>query len=113
MPDMPDMSSRLLLMSGRELTPCRIFCPAGFNTQRMSDKQTKNDHCYLPVINWENCLTGVQNVWQIVEDKIIFAITGFSLQTANRRVVCILGVLALWGAKTIIYGAIINHKLWP
>ena len=27
-------------------------------------------------------------------------------------VICILGVLALWGAFAIIYGAI-NHKLWP
>ena len=30
---------------------------------------------------------------------------------ALRLVVCKLGVLALWGAFAIIYGAI-NHKLW-
>ncbi len=81
---MPDMSGRLLLMSGRELRPCRTFCPAGFNTHRMSNNETKNDHCYLPFINWENCLTGVQNVRQSAEGlpdtlsgtpKIFFAIT--------------------------------------
>ncbi len=34
--DIPDMSGRLLLMSDRELKHCRTFCPAGFNTQKMS-----------------------------------------------------------------------------
>ena len=81
---MPDMSGRLLLMSGRGLRPCRTFCPAGFNPHKMSDKANKNDHWYLPVINWEKCLTGTQHVRQIVEGlpdilsgtpEIIFAIT--------------------------------------
>ncbi len=84
MPDMPDMSGRLLLMSGRELIPCRTFCPAGFNTHKMSERKNKNDHCYEPVINWEKCLAGAQNVRQSAEGlldilsgtpKIIFAIT--------------------------------------
>ncbi len=35
MPDMPDMSVRVLLMSGKGLWPCRIFCPAGFNICRL------------------------------------------------------------------------------
>ena len=64
--NMPDMSSRLLLMSGRELRPCRTFCPAGFNTHKMSDKEKKNDHWYLPVINWGICLTGAKNVQHFV-----------------------------------------------
>ncbi len=81
---MPDMSGRLLLMSGRELRPCRTFSPAGFNTHKMSDKDNKNYHWYLPVIGWGKCLTGFQNVRQNVEDlpdilsgmlEIIFAIT--------------------------------------
>ncbi len=85
MPDMPDMSGRLLLMSGRELRPCRTFCPAGFNTHKMSDKDNMNVHWYLPVINWRKCPTGSQNVRQSAEGlpdtlsgtpKIIFAITG-------------------------------------
>ncbi len=84
MPDMLDMSGRLLLMSGRELRPCRTFCPAGFNKHKMSDKENKNDHWYLPYINWQKCLTGAKNVWQTTEGlpdilsgtpKIIFAIT--------------------------------------
>ncbi len=50
---MLDMPGRLLWMSGRELRFCRTFCLVGFNTHRMSDKETKNDHCYLRVINWE------------------------------------------------------------
>ncbi len=84
MPDMPDMSGRLLLMSGRELRPCRTFCPAGLNTHKMFDKENKNDHWRLPVIIWEECLTGAQNVRQSAEGlpdilsstpEIIFAIT--------------------------------------
>ncbi len=35
---MPD----IMLMSGRELRPCRTFCPAEFNTHKMSDKENKN-----------------------------------------------------------------------
>ncbi len=50
---MPDVSSRLLLMANRELRPCWTFCPAGFNTNEVSDKENKNDHWYLPGINWE------------------------------------------------------------
>ncbi len=46
---------------------CRTFYPAGFNTHKMSDKENKNDQGYLPVINWEKCLTGVQNVRQGAE----------------------------------------------
>ncbi len=42
MPDMPDMSGRLLLMSGRGLQHCRTFCPAGFNIRKMSHKGDKN-----------------------------------------------------------------------
>ncbi len=56
---MPDMSSRLLLMSGREERHCRTFCPAG---HKMSDKENKNCYGYLPVSNWGKCLTGAQNV---------------------------------------------------
>ncbi len=44
--DMPDMSGRLLLMSGRELRPCQTFCQAGFNTHKMSDKENKDDLWY-------------------------------------------------------------------
>ena len=50
---MPDVSSRLLLMANRELRPCWTFCPAAFNTNKVSDKGNKNDHWYLPGINWE------------------------------------------------------------
>ena len=51
--DMPDMSGRLLLMSGRGLRHCRTFCPAGFNTQKMSGKGDKN------------CRSSTEkNVWQ-------------------------------------------------
>ncbi len=32
--NMPDMSGRLLLMSDRELTPCRTFCPARSNKHK-------------------------------------------------------------------------------
>ncbi len=83
-PNMPDMSGRLLLMSNRELRHCRTFCPAVFNTHKMSDKENENDHWYLPVINWEKCLTGVQNVRQSARGlrdrmsgtpEIIFAIS--------------------------------------
>ena len=67
---MPDMSGRLLLMSGRRHRPCRTFCPAGFNAHK--------------VINWGKCPTGAQNVRQGAEGlpdilsgmpEIIFAIT--------------------------------------
>ncbi len=83
MPDMPDMSGRLLLMSGRELRPCRTFCPAGFTKHKMCDKENKNVDWYLPEINWQKCLTGAQNVRQTTEGlpilsgtpEIIFAIT--------------------------------------
>ncbi len=82
--NMSDMSGRPLLMSGRELRPCRTFCPAGFNTPKMPDKENKNDHWYLPVINWEKSLTWAQNVRQSAQGlpdilsgtpEIIFAIT--------------------------------------
>ncbi len=56
------MSGRLLLMSSRELSPCRTFCPSEFNAHKMSDEENKNDHWYLPVINWEKCLTVPQKV---------------------------------------------------
>ena len=78
------MSGRLMLMSSRELRPCRTFCPAEFNTHKMSDKENKNDQLYLPVINWGKCLTAAQNVRQGAEGlpdilsgtpEIIFAIT--------------------------------------
>ena len=81
---MPDMSGRLLLMSGRELRLCQTFCPAGLNTHKMFDKEYENNHCYLAVINWEECLTGAQNVRQSAEGlpdilsgtpEIIFATT--------------------------------------
>ncbi len=58
---------RLLLMSGRELRPCRRFCPEEFNVHRMPDKENNNDHCYLSLINWENSLTFAQNVPQSTE----------------------------------------------
>ncbi len=85
--NMPDMSGRLLLMSGRELIPCWTFCPAGFNQHNVwqsRDKEKENDHWYLPVVNWEKCLTGTLNVRQHVEGlldilsgtpEIIFTIT--------------------------------------
>ncbi len=66
MPDMLDMSGRLLLMSGRELISCQTFCPAGFNQHKMSDKVNENDHWYLAVVNWEKCLVATQNVRQRV-----------------------------------------------
>ncbi len=84
MPDMLDMSCRLLVLSDRELRPCRTFCPAGFKTHTISDKENKNDHRYLPVINCEKCLTAAQNVRHSADDlpdilsgtsEIIFAIT--------------------------------------
>ncbi len=50
MPDMPEMY-------GRELRPCRTFCPAGFNTHKISDKENKNDHDIY------HSSTG-KNVWQ-------------------------------------------------
>ena len=85
MPDMPDMSGKLLVMSGRELRPCRTFCPAGFEAHTISDKENKNDHRYLPGINCVKCLTGAQNVRHSTDGlpdissgtpEIIFAITG-------------------------------------
>ncbi len=36
----------------------------GFETHTISDKENKNDHRYLPVINCEKCMTGAQNVRQ-------------------------------------------------
>ncbi len=82
--NMPDLSGRLLLMSGRELIPCWTFCPACCNTHKMSDNKGKDHHWYWPVINWEKCLTWAQNVRQSAEGlpdilsgmlEIIFAIT--------------------------------------
>ncbi len=58
--NMPDMSDRLVLMSDRELRPCRTLCPAGFNTHKISHKEIKKDHWHLQVINWEN-------VWQVLK----------------------------------------------
>ena len=87
---MPDMSGRLILMSGRELRPCRTFCPAGFNSHKMSDKKNKNDPRHLPAINWEKSLTGAQNVRQssaglsdifFFFSKIIFVITDYNSTT--------------------------------
>ena len=57
---MPDMSSRLLLMSGRELRPCRTFCPAGFNKHKMPYKVNKNDQWYLPGISCKNVWQGLK-----------------------------------------------------
>ncbi len=37
--NMPDMSGRLLLMSGRGLKHCQTFCTAWFNTRKMFSKQ--------------------------------------------------------------------------
>ncbi len=71
--NMPDMSGRVLLMSGKGLWPCRTFCPAGFNICRLWIE--KND--------WH----GDQNVRQSFEDlpdilsgrpEIIFARTASS-----------------------------------
>ena len=70
MPDMPDMSGRVLLMSGKGLRPCRTFCPAGFNICQLSPEK--------------NVWHGDQNVRQSSEDlpdilsgrpEIIFART--------------------------------------
>ncbi len=92
MPDMPDKSGRVLLMSGRQVRACRTFCPAGFNTHKMSDKGNKNCFLYLPVINWEKCLTGVQNVRKGAESvpdilsgtlEINFAITVYNVMIGN------------------------------
>ncbi len=55
--NMPDIS-------GRNPRHCQRFCPAGLNTHKMSEKENKNDHWYLPDINWEKCLTVAQNVRQ-------------------------------------------------
>ncbi len=47
----------------------------------MSDNETKKDRYYLPVINCENCLTGVQNVRQSAEGLLdIFVITVLCLK---------------------------------
>ncbi len=76
MPDMPDMSSRVLLMSSKGLSPCRTFCPAGFNICRLSVAK--------------NVWHGDQNVRQSIEDlpdilsgthEIIFARTVLSTAT--------------------------------
>ncbi len=68
------MSCRLLLISGREVRPCLTLCPAGFNfkinTHKLSYKENKNDHWYLPVLNWEKYLTGTQNVQQTAEGML-------------------------------------------
>ncbi len=59
------------------------------------DKENKNDKWYLPVINWEKCLTAAENVRQSAEGlpdilsgtpKINFAITESTKTPDYRRV---------------------------
>ncbi len=84
------MSGRLLQMSGRELRTYRTFCPAGINTHRISDNDTRMA-TDIYQSSTGKCLTRAQNVRQNAEGlpnilssmpEIIFAITG--LTTASQ-----------------------------
>ena len=106
MPDMPDMSGRLLLMSGRELIPCRTFCPACCNTHKMSDNKGKNHHWYWPVINWEKCLTWVQSAEGLPDIlsgmlEIIFAITDLVSVIINRCPILAEAMTTFWSSIII------------
>ncbi len=77
---MPDMSGRLLLISGRELDLAGHFVQQGSIHIECLTRKTR----ITTVINWENCPTGAQNVRQSAEGlpdilsgtpEIVFATT--------------------------------------
>ncbi len=65
--NMPDMSCRLLLMSGREVRPCQTFCPAVSIHIKCPTRKTRMTTDIYQSSNGKKCLTWAQNVQQSTE----------------------------------------------